>query len=207
MEIKNKYEQKAICTIILIAVNVLIFFLLSFQGMTEDAIFMLDHGAMYVPYIVEGKEYYRLFTSMFLHFGFEHLMNNMVMLAVIGWNLELEIGKIKFLIIYFVSGFCGNILSLGWDIHFDDYAVSAGASGAIFGIVGALLYVALRNKGRIGNVSGRGILFMIILSLYYGFAGEGVDNFAHVGGLLSGFLLAVLLYRKRKYKRSMNPWN
>ena len=71
-------------------------------------------------------------------------------------------------------------------------------SGAVFGMIGGLLYVALRNKGRIGDISGRGIAFMVIVTLYYGFSNTGVDNAAHVGGLLSGFLLAVLLYRKRE---------
>ena len=207
MEKKNIYQKKAICTIILIAINVIVFFLLTFQGMTEDAEFMLQHGAAYVPYIVEKKEYYRLFSSMFLHFGFEHLMNNMLMLAVIGWNLELEIGKVKFLIIYFMSGFCGYVLSACYEIVSGDFAVSAGASGAIFGIIGALLYVAIRNKGRIGEISGRGILFMTALSLYYGFTSESVDNSAHIGGLITGFLLAVLLYWKRKRKTGNFSWN
>lgn len=192
-------RRTAPCTILLVAANVIVFFGLTFQGMTEDAGFMLEHGAMYVPYILEG-EYYRLLSSMFMHFGFEHLMNNMVMLLVIGWTLEWEIGKVKFLLIYLLSGLAGNIMSFGWDMWTGDFAVSAGASGAIFGIVGALLYVAVRNRGRIGNVSGRGLVFMVILSLYYGFTSGGVDNFAHIGGLLSGFLLSVLLYWKRQGK-------
>lgn len=189
------------CTIFLIAVNVIVFFVLSFQGMTEDAGFMLEHGAMYVPYMMEGEEYYRLFTSMFMHFGFDHLTNNMVMLGAIGWNLEYEIGKIKFLIIYLGSGLFGNILSAFGDIMTGEYAVSAGASGAVFGIIGALLYVAIRNRGKIGTVTGRGLLLMIGLSLYYGLTNSGVDNLAHVGGLVSGFILGVLLYWKRKRKR------
>ena len=123
---------------ILAAVNVAVFFFLSFQGMTEDAGFMLEHGAMYVPLMLEQGKYSPLFTSMFLHFGFSHLVNNMVMLLVIGWNLELEIGRIKFVIIYFASGLCGNVASALWDFRTGDYAVSAGASGAIFGITGAL---------------------------------------------------------------------
>ena len=189
------------CTILLIAVNVIVFFVLSFQGMTEDAQFMLEHGAMYVPYVLEGEEYYRLFTSMFMHFGFEHLMNNMIMLGTIGWNLEYEIGKIKFMMIYIGSGLAGNILSALGDIMTGKYAVSAGASGAVFGIIGALLYVAVRNRGKIGTVTGRGLVLMIILSLYYGFTSGGVDNLAHIGGLAAGFILGVLLYWKRKRKR------
>lgn len=196
-------KKTAPCTILLAAVNVIVFFYLTFQGMTEDGAFMLEHGAMYVPYVLGEGEYYRLFSSMFMHFGFEHLVNNMVMLLVIGFTLEREIGTIKFLIIYLLSGLGGNILSAVWDVMLESFAVSAGASGAIFGIVGALLYVALRNRGRIGEMSGRGLVFMVILSLYYGFTGGGVDNFAHIGGLLSGFILSVLLYwkRQRKYSR------
>lgn len=194
--------KKQKCTIFLIAANVIVFFLLSFQGMTENAQFMVEHGAMYVPYMLEGEEYYRLFTSMFMHFGFEHLMNNMIMLGTIGWNLEYEIGKIKFLLIYFGSGLCGNILSGLGDIMTGEYAVSAGASGAVYGIIGALLYVAIRNRGRIGTVTGRGLVLMIVLSLYYGLTSSGVDNLAHIGGLAAGFILGVLLYWKRKRKRS-----
>lgn len=198
----GRTKLKAPCTVMLIAANVIIFFILTFQGMTEDAEFMMAHGAMYVPDLLEKGKYYELFVSMFLHFGFEHLMNNMIMLAAIGWNLEQETGKIKFLIIYFVSGLGGNILSAFADIYTQDFVVSAGASGAIFGIIGALLYVAIRNKGRIGDISGRGLLFMIALSLYYGITDGGVDNIAHIGGLVTGFLMGVLLYRKRKRKYS-----
>ena len=202
-----KNERRQLVTILLIAVNVILFFYLSFQGITEDPGFMLEHGAMYVPNMMEGKETYRLFTSMFLHFDFDHLMNNMLMLAILGWNLEYEIGKIKFLIIYFGSGLAGNILSGFADTLTGDFAVSAGASGAVFGLVGALIYVAMRNKGQIGNLSGRGMLFMVGISLYVGFTSSNVDNLAHIGGLIVGFILAVLLYWKRKRKRRSNTWN
>lgn len=198
----RKNGIKAPCTVILVAINVVVFLLLSLKGMTEDGMFLLQHGAMYVPYITEKGEYYRIFTSMFLHFGFDHLLNNMVILAAIGWNLEYEIGQLKFVILYLFSGLGGNLLSAYWDIRVGDYAVSAGASGAIFGVIGALLYVAIRNRGRIGDISGKGLVFMIILSLYYGYSSGGVDNMAHIGGLIAGFLLSVLLYRKKNRKFS-----
>ncbi|HIX98349.1 MULTISPECIES: rhomboid family intramembrane serine protease [Eubacteriales] len=190
------YRKKAPCTVALIVVNVAVFIFLSFGGMTEDAYYMLQNGAMYLPLLQQG-EYYRLITSIFLHFGFSHLVNNMLMLGVMGWQLELVVGKIKFLIIYFAAGIGGNMLSALVEMRTGDFAVSAGASGAIFGIIGALLYIAVRNHGQIGNVSGQGILVMIALTLYYGFTSSGVDNFAHIGGLAVGFVLAVLLYRKR----------
>lgn len=153
---------------------------------------------------MNGERYYTLITSMFLHFGFSHLMNNMVMLLVIGYSLESEIGKIRFLLIYLGSGLMGNLVSAWFDVSQGSYAVSAGASGAIFGIVGALLYVAIRNHGRVGEISTRGLVLMAGLSLYYGFTAQGVDNAAHIGGLISGFLLAVLTYWKRKRNRYEN---
>lgn len=190
------YRRKAPCTAALIVVNVAVFIFLSFGGMTEDAYYMLRNGAMYLPLLQQG-EYYRMFTSIFLHFGFSHLVNNMLMLGVMGWQLELVTGRIKFLTIYFAAGLGGNVLSALAELRTGDYAVSAGASGAIFGIIGALLYIAVRNHGQIGNVSGQGILIMVALTLYYGFTSSGVDNFAHIGGLAAGFVLAVLLYRER----------
>ena len=196
----RNYQKKPICTTALVIINVAVFLGLSLIGMTEDSEFMMEHGAMYVPYLMEGQRYYTIFTSIFLHFGFSHLMNNMIMLLVIGYNLEPEIGKLRFLIIYLGSGVIGNIVSAGCDISRGSYAVSAGASGAIFGIVGALLYVVIRNHGRLGEISTRGLVLMAGLSLYYGFTAQGVDNAAHVVGLVSGFLLAVLTYWKRKSK-------
>lgn len=208
MENNRRYQKKtSSMTMLLAGANVIVFLLLSLRGMTEDAEFMLRHGAMYVPYIAEGGEYYRLFTCMFLHFGFDHLMNNMIVLILVGWNLELTVGKIKYLVIYIGSGLCGNIVSAVWDIRMGEYVVSAGASGAVFGLIGALLYAALRDRGRSGGVSGRRLIFMILLMLYYGFSSTGVDNAAHVGGLLSGFLFAVLLYRKQKRESSQIIWN
>lgn len=192
-------QKKQYCTILLIIINVVVFFLLSFRGMTEDTLYMLGNGAMFVPYVLEYGEYYRIFTSIFLHFGFDHLVNNMVSLGFLGWYLEAEVGEIKFLLIYFLSGIAGNILSGVWEIYIGDYAVSAGASGAVFGIIGALVYIAMRNHGRIGDISGRGLIFMAALSLYHGFTSTGVDNLAHIGGFLGGLILAILLYRKKHH--------
>ena len=194
-----RQKSEAICTVALIVINAAVFFILTMFGDTEDAVFMLQHGAMYEPNIIEGHEYYRIFTCLFLHFGITHLLNNMVMLGALGWNLELEIGKVRFVIIYFASGIIGNIVSLFYDLTLEQPAVSAGASGAIFGLMGALLYVVIANRGRLGRLSGRGMLVMVILSLYFGLTSTGVDNLAHIGGLVSGFLLAVLLYRRKQY--------
>ena len=204
-----RQRPEAVCTIILIAVNVAVFFILSLFGDTEDAVFMMQHGAMYSNFVIQDREYYRLFTCLFLHFGIEHLLNNMVILGALGWNLELQTGKIRFLLIYFGSGLFGNVVSLIFHGAAQEYTVSAGASGAIFGLMGALLWVVIANHGRLGRLSGRGMLVMVALSLYFGLSSSGVDNYAHIGGLVCGFLLALILYRKRSgrdgFKNPIRP--
>ena len=180
-------------TVILVVVNVIVFFLLSFGGMTESAIYMMEHGAMYVPYVIENGEYYRFLTSMFLHFGFSHLLNNMVTLIIIGRNVEPVVGKVRFLLVYFLSGLGGNLLSFIGECATGDYAVSAGASGAIFGLTGSLFALTIIYRGRVGQVTMRDMVIMILLSLYLGFTSQGVDNLAHVGGLICGFLFTFLV--------------
>lgn len=191
-------QPQAVCTTGLIVINVLVFFLLSLRGDTESGYFMLQYGAMYEPLVTEGHEYYRLITSLFLHFGIQHLLNNMVMLGALGYQLENEVGRVKFLLIYFISGIGGNLCSLYWNVSHGEQVISAGASGAIFGLMGSLLYIVAVNRGRLGRLSGRGMLIMVALSLYFGLTSSGVDNSAHIGGLICGILITVLLYRRKK---------
>lgn len=195
-------QPQAVCTTGLIVINVLVFFLLSLRGDTESGYFMLQYGAMYEPLVTEGHEYYRLITSLFLHFGIQHLLNNMVMMGALGYQLENEIGRIKFLLIYFISGIGGNLCSLYWNVSHGEQVISAGASGAIFGLMGALLYIVAVNRGRLGRLSGRGMLIMVALSLYFGLTSSGVDNSAHIGGLIWGILITVLLYRRKRMDHS-----
>ncbi len=185
----------------LIAINILYFFWLEFQGSTENAVFMVDHGAMYTPLVVEGGEYYRLLTSVFMHFGISHLVNNMIIQFVLGDNLERALGKIKYLVFYLICGAGANVLSM--IVSIDDYeqAVSAGASGAIFGVIGGLLYVVIRNRGQLEDLSTRQLVLFVACSLYFGFSSTGIDNAAHIGGLVLGFLLAMFFYTMPEKRR------
>ena len=186
----------------LILLNILVFLIVEFTGSSQNTMHMLDCGAAFTPMIIQGGEYYRLFTCMFLHFGIEHLLNNMLVLFVLGSRLEQAIGKIKFLLIYLIGGVLGNVISLLIELRTQDFAVSAGASGAmlirvsgaVFAVMGAMIYIVIRNKGWLGDLSMRQILVMAAFSLYFGFASTGVDNTAHVGGMVSGFFLAVIFY-------------
>lgn len=184
--------KKAPMTAIMIIVNLVVFLVVDFTGGGLNTMHMLDCGASYTPFILEGGEWYRLFTCMFLHFGMEHLANNMLVLFVLGGRLERTVGKVRFLLIYLTGGILGNIISLILDTITQDYSVSAGASGAVFAVMGAMIYLLIRFRGRLEDLSVRQILIMAVLSLYFGFTSSGVDNAAHVGGMIGGFLMAVL---------------
>lgn len=195
--------KKEPLTAVLVAVNILIFFIVDFTGGSENLGHMLECGAAYTPLILEEGEWYRLFTAMFLHFGMTHLANNMLVLFVLGGRLERTVGKIRFLLIYLLGGMAGNLLSLFLDRAGSEAAVSAGASGAVFAVTGALVYIVLLHRGRVEDLSVRQILVMAILSLYMGFASAGVDNAAHVGGLAGGFLVSALVYHPKKIRKEV----
>lgn len=197
--------RKEPVTAVLLLLNIAAFLATEFTGGSQNTLHMLNCGAAYTPLIVENGEYYRLIVCMFLHFGMEHLTNNMLVLFVLGSRLEQAIGKIRFLLIYLLGGILGNIISMLTDLRTMDPAVSAGASGAVFAVMGAMIFVVIRNRGRLGDLSMKQILIMAGFSLYFGYASAGVDNVAHIGGLMSGFILAVILYHPGRKTRKVVP--
>lgn len=196
-----------IITILLIVANVTVFLILEIIGDTEDSLFMYQHGACFPSAIYEDGEYWRLFTASFLHFGVIHLLNNMVTLGCTGHFLEEALGHGKYLILYLISAVGSNYISYEEMCRSDDYAVSAGASGAIFAIIGGLLWVVIRHKGKYESLTMRGMLFMIVVSLYFGISSAGVDNWSHLGGLVSGFALCMILYRPKAKSIDLNEEN
>ena len=180
---------------LLVLINAGIFIYLSVIGSTEDLEFMLDHGVMFVPQILQYEEYYRFFTCMFVHFGFQHLIGNIVVLLFLGGNVERVVGWFKYLLIYIGGGMIGSLGSFLYSYYFNQGIVSAGSSGAIFAVIGALLWLVIRNKGRFQNMTILRVCVMIVYALYSGFTSENIDMAAHLCGLVGGFLFAVALYR------------
>ena len=181
--------KKPIITYILIAICTILFAMMYLFGNgSEDTFTLINFGANYDTLIKSG-EYYRLITSMFLHIGVIHLICNMYSLYIIGKEVESLFGKWKFLIIYILSGICGSILSLA----FYSNTVSAGASGAIFGLLGALLYFGYYYRTYLGVAMKSSVLPVIIVNLVIGFLNPSIDNAAHIGGLVAGILLTMLL--------------
>lgn len=192
----RRYQKHPYVTYGLMAVNAVYFILIELLGSTNDLECMVRWGAIFPPLVLLKGQYWRIFTAMFMHFGIEHIINNMLILYVLGDNLERALGKIKYLILYLVCGSGSNMISL-W-AEKESVAVSAGASGAIFGVVGGLLYAVCVNRGHLEELSTKQLLIMIAFSLYFGFTSTGVDNMAHVAGLVLGIIMAAILYRKPK---------
>ena len=187
-------------TIALVAVNVITYFVLEWIGDTTNGFFMAEHGAMYPDFIRINHEWWRIITAGFLHFGAVHLVNNMVILYCMGSRLERVTGHLKYFLIYLVSLIGAGLLSYGMMLRTGDYAVSAGASGAIFGVIGGFLWIVILHRGRFEQITTRGIVMMIVLTIYYGFSSAGIDNWGHIGGLLAGFAATVILYHRNRQK-------
>lgn len=190
-------RSKNSINLFLVISNVLVFFAVTLTGGTESTRHMIDSGAAYAPLIAEG-EYYRLFTSMFLHFGIQHLTNNMLLLLFLGDYLERAVGKLRYLVIYLGGGIIGNLCSYLHELFLIKTgkapAVSAGASGAIFAAVGAILVLLAFRKGKLEDLTFRRMAIMAVLSLMVGFQSSKVDNFAHLGGFFAGAFLMAVLY-------------
>ena len=198
--VKTFFENNEI-TVALALLNLIVFIGLSIFGSTTDASYMARHGAMYSSYLITNGEYYRLFTCMFMHFGFAHLASNMLALILIGGQVEDILGKPRYIFLYMFSGLFASFVSFATSFFTSSGVVSAGASGAIFGLIGCLFAIVIKNRGRYRDLTTGRIAFLVVYSLYSGFTGGGVDNAAHIGGLLMGLIIGAIVYRTDKVEK------
>ena len=138
--------------------------------------------------LISAGQYYRLISSMFLHGGILHLAVNMYSLYAMGPIVEKLYGKAKYIIIYFMAGICSSIFSYVFST-----SISIGASGAIFGLLGAVLVFAIKTKGKTGSAFIKNILSVIFVNIFIGMTLPNIDNFGHIGGLLGGILISLLV--------------
>ncbi len=173
---------------ILIGINVALFVLMVFyqSGFSTELSVdtLVTFGAKYNMLIADG-EYFRLLTSMFLHANLMHIVFNSLALRALGRDVEVFFGKTKFLIIYFVAGIIGALGSY----MFND-AIGVGASGAIFGLLGANLYLLTLNPKLYKKIYGNDMLVLLGINLVYGFMNPSIDNVAHLAGMIGGYLAA-----------------
>ncbi len=183
---------KPFFTYFFIAIQVIVFLLMEVAGGSTTTSVLIDFGAK-VNWLILDGEWWRLFAPIVLHIGVLHLLMNTLALYYIGITVEKIFGNVRFLFIYLLAGFSGSLASLLFSPN-----ISAGASGAIFGLFGALLYFGVVFPKLFFRTMGINILFVIGINLVFGFSFSGIDNAGHIGGLLGGFLGAAIVHFPKK---------
>ena len=181
-------------TTLLVAANVAMFALLTLSGGSDDAANLYRWGAKFGPAIQAG-DWYRLILPVILHAGFLHLAANTFALVIFGSRLEREFGAVAFLATYLVSGLCGVAAS-----YLVSPSLSVGASGAVFGIVGAYGVFLVRNRRDFGRVVNPLIMNLVIvlgINIAFGLFWDGIDQGAHVGGLIAGAAMGLFVAPRR----------
>ena len=194
-EFVASHRHRATVTLSLIAVNTIVFLLLDWEGISGSriALTLIQFGAYSHRLVVYDGEYWRLITHTFLHGGSLHLLLNMGVLFIVGNLLERLYGGSRYLILYLFSAIGGSLATL----YFVRDAPSVGASGAIFGLMGALVALGLRHKDRLprrrNRVFALGLLPFIAFDIFLGFVIPHINNAAHLGGLAVGFTAGLIL--------------
>jgi len=197
---KSRASSPYTITIALIAINVLVFAAMVASGVSFTQPMPLDvanWGGDFGPYTIGEHQYWRLLTACFLHFGIIHIGFNMYVLYQIGPFIEMAFGRARYLVIYFLAGLGGSIVSV-W-VH--PTAVGAGASGAIFGLYGAVFGFLLINRRTLDPAVTKSIAksagIFVLYNVVYGSITRTTDLSAHFGGLVTGFVVGMLLIRPR----------
>lgn len=191
-------DRKPVVTWTLLGTNVLLWGALQGAGGSQRGDVLLEFGAMFAPYIANG-EYWRLFTAIFLHAGFQHLLLNGLGLLIFGRLVERIYGHFRFAFIYLVAGLTGSVASLLVNALMSREAIGVGASGAIFGIVGALAAYFLARRDVLGDVAKQNLIGLAVIAginIFYGLRVPNIDNAAHIGGLAGGFAFGLVLAPK-----------
>jgi len=195
--IKSIFEYgKPIFTYIFILINTIMFLLMEFKGGSANTENLLQFGAK-ESFLITNGEMWRLVTPIFLHIGLLHFALNNMALFYLGKITERIYGTVRFTLIYLLAGIIGNIASF----IFAPTTIGAGASGAIFGLFGALLYFGYTNPDLFFRTLGRDVLTVIGVNLVFGIVVPNIDNYAHIGGLIGGFVIAAILHLPKQKRK------
>lgn len=195
--LSNRVKSFLTINKIIIAINIIVFIFMTIDGDPTDANYLYDNGGISPHKFFKEFELGTLFTSMFMHAGISHIASNMVMLWLMGDVLEKEFGKIYYFIVYMGSGLAAGLISQMYYLMIGkEYTVSVGASGAIFGVIGAVVWILIRNKGHWNNISLKRVVLYLIISVVAGLKDASVGMAAHIGGFIAGFIICMILYRK-----------
>jgi rhomboid protease GluP len=177
-------------TYVMMGILIVVFVIETLAGGSENPLVLINLGANVGPLVTTG-EYWRLFTANFLHIGLMHIAFNLYALYIVGTEVEMFYGPWRFLVIYLLSGLSGAIASYAFT-----YGLSAGASTAVFGLIGTLFAFFTRNRAVFGEMSRTrltNLIIVIVINVFYGLSVSAIDNWGHIGGFVGGFILGWLL--------------
>lgn len=186
MDRLRDYSKKYPVTSILLLIMVIYFIIISLNGGTNNVQALIRFGALYPPLIKEFNQYYRLFTAIFIHIGIMHLLFNGYALYLFGTQLESLMGHGKFLLFFLLTGLGGNLATYFFTVN----TVSAGASGSLFGLFGAFLYLIQRHREMISPEGRKSILVLLGINLVFTLLVPNISVTAHFGGFIIGYLLS-----------------
>lgn len=193
MKIENikKYIKNSPVNSAFLAIIIIYFIIVTLGGGTTDIDTLIKFGALYPPLVSEFNEYYRLVTSIFMHIGITHLFFNGYALYVFGTQIERLIGHKKYLAFFLLTGIAGNTATY----FFNFISVSAGASGSLFGVLGAFLYLIIHHKDMVTKEGKKNILTLLGINLLITIAIPNISVTAHFGGFIMGYLASFIFIK------------
>lgn len=183
--------KKSKVTLSLLVIMIIYFIFISLNGGTTNSMALVKYGAFFPPFIVEFNEYYRFVTAIFIHIGFSHILFNGYALYVFGPQIEMLMGQKKYLLFFLLTGIGGNIATF----FFNYASISAGASGSLFGLFGAFLYLVRRHPNMVTPEGRKSILSLLGVNLLLTFLVPSISITAHLGGLIIGYLLSYVFIK------------
>ncbi|MVP02495.1 rhomboid family intramembrane serine protease [Paenibacillus lutrae] len=196
----KEYIRRYPVTSLIALVHVVLFILMEIKGSSVNTKTLLDFGALYSVPGYLPPEWWRFFTAMFLHIGLSHLLFNTFALIIFAPPLERMLGSARYAAFYIISGALGSAIS--FMLHTDKY-VAAGASGAIYGLYAAYLYLSIFRRQFLDQGTRQTIVIILVSGLLFSLIVPNVDLYTHLGGFAVGFVLFALIVEilKRKDRR------
>src|SRR5699024_1816022 len=186
----NLYQRSKV-TFIFLTIMIGYYIFMTLNGGTTNIESLLKYGAFFPPFIVEYNEYYRFITSIFIHIGISHIFFNSYSLYIFGPQIERLLGGTKYLLFFLLTGIGGNILTFIFNFE----SISAGASGSLFGLFGAFLYLVHRHPQMITRAGRKNILSLLGINLVLTILVPSISITAHLGGLIIGYLLSYIFIK------------
>lgn len=186
----NQYKKSPV-TFTFLGIIIVYFIIMTLNGGTTDATNLVRFGALYPPFVLEFKEYYRLVTSIFIHIGLMHLFFNSYALYIFGTQIERVMGSMKYLLFFLLAGIGGNVVTYIFNFN----SISAGASGSLFGILGAFVYLIRHHKDMITAAGRKSILQLLGINLIITLINPSISITAHFGGLIIGYFLSYVFIK------------